>query len=202
MPYTQNIVIILFASLFVVGLWYTDKEIKNIQANIKIIQNMLKIVLSNQNSLLKEHNSYNSYNQTHDYIPYSNTVVQPESITPLQTIIEENEEKKIYYESTELSNELIESANESTELSNEQPTELSNEQSTELSNEQPTESINELPELTEPIESANEPIELSNEPIELSNELPELTEPVESANDISEVPRKKRQYRKKAAITV
>lgn len=45
----QSLIVLLIASMVVVAMWYADREVKTLHANIKIIQNMLKIVLSNQN---------------------------------------------------------------------------------------------------------------------------------------------------------
>lgn len=46
----QSMVILMAASFFVVVIWYIDKELKSVHANIKIIQNMLKTVIANQNN--------------------------------------------------------------------------------------------------------------------------------------------------------
>ena len=37
----QSIIVLLVASFFVVAVWYLDREVKNIHANIKIIQNAM-----------------------------------------------------------------------------------------------------------------------------------------------------------------
>ena len=183
MPYTQNIIILLFASLFVVGLWYTDKEIKNVHANIKIIQNMLKIVLSNQNSLLKDHdNSLNGFNQINDYIPYSSET-PIEDTTELHTIVEENE--------NELSpaNYITESV-ETHEKTDEVVNIKSINDPEKLSEEEEIEQCDKTEDIDNNIENTSK-----EEPMPIESEL---------QNEVSQSPvqKKKRQYRKKASITV
>ena len=55
----QSMIVLCIASFFVVIVWYIDKEIKGLFTNIKIIQNMLKTVITNQN-----------ITPTHSYIPF------------------------------------------------------------------------------------------------------------------------------------
>lgn len=197
MPYTQNIIIILFASLFVVGLWYTDKEIKNIQANIKIIQNMLKVVLSNQNSLLKEHNPIDTYNQMNDYIPYpTETVIQPpESVMQLHSIaeIDENDDKNILTDVCDGDNkQIFESINSHeiiTEVTNES---ILNNESVSIDEQLVTN--DELPVFTDDPEPEPETIDVT--------ETTDKQTMSDSVVPSDTAPKKKRQYRKKVNITV
>ena len=109
----QNIVALVFASIVVLSMWYFDKETKNIHANIKIIQNMLKVVISNQQQHLNLQNSHTPgflQEEQRQYIPYdvpNNELGDDESdheeiesqnlqeSEPLGTIIEENSEAPI-----------------------------------------------------------------------------------------------------------
>ena len=45
----QSLIVLLISSMVVITMWYADREVKALHANIKIIQNMLKVVISNQN---------------------------------------------------------------------------------------------------------------------------------------------------------
>ena len=101
----QNIVTLLISSLFIVGLWYIDKEMKNMQANIKIVQNMLKMVLSNQNTML-----HNNSNQIHEYIPYkSETFVNIDSKSENPPLpLEETSYEEIQKDECSSKNDIVE----------------------------------------------------------------------------------------------
>ena len=100
----QNIIALVFASIVVLSMWYFDKETKNIHANIKIIQNMLKVVISNQQEQLNlHHNNVDSQHsfqeEQRQYIPYdvpNNEIIDDETehnIEPENVDIEQCDEK-------------------------------------------------------------------------------------------------------------
>ena len=66
----QSMVVLCVASFFVVVIWYIDKELKSVHTNIKIIQNMLKTIISNQNFLNEQ--PYKNDN----YIPYEENTLE------------------------------------------------------------------------------------------------------------------------------
>ena len=100
----QNIIALVFASIVVLSMWYFDKETKNIHANIKIIQNMLKVVISNQQQQLNLHENVvdppnNFQEEQRQYIPYdvpNNEIIDNESEHDIESEnvnIEQSEEQ-------------------------------------------------------------------------------------------------------------
>ena len=71
----QSVVVVIIASLIITVFWYVDKEMKALHANIKIIQNMLKVVIANQGASPPV-NTFPKSQLPHDesidtYIPYN-----------------------------------------------------------------------------------------------------------------------------------
>ena len=99
----QNIIALVFASIVVLSMWYFDKETKNLHANIKIIQNMLKVVISNQQQQLNLHQNdidpHNFQEEQRQYIPYdvtNNEITDDETehnIEPENVEIEQSDEQ-------------------------------------------------------------------------------------------------------------
>ena len=99
----QNIIALVFASIVVLSMWYFDKETKNLHANIKIIQNMLKVVISNQQQQLNLHQNdidpHNFQEEQRQYIPYdvpNNEITDDETehnIEPVNVEIDQSDEQ-------------------------------------------------------------------------------------------------------------
>ena len=201
----QNMILLLFTSIIIIVTWYIDKELSALHANIKIIQNMLKVTLSNQNIMISEQSVneccvrgdtgiYNKFNECNQ---------------AMQTIIEEEIESI----TNELAPEGITNELAPEGITNElAPEGITNELAPELSDECITNELahdgiitNELaPELSDECVTN----ELAHEGI-ITNELvPELPDECITMVTAETIPplgvqqKKKRQYRKKAGVEI
>ena len=183
----QSIIVLLVASFFVVAVWYLDREVKNIHTNIKIIQNMLKTVIANQNNSI--------YQDTQDL--HAVNIVKkiiPETIQYENVLDSDNDPV------SEKCNDEIEKA-ELSDIKEEEEDDIDDQESIIENNEIEIQEDNKFPETK--IEETK--IDIQNTVAGIVANIEESVKPQPSEECLEETPKKKRgPYKKKAqsGITV